>query len=552
LTRYRWWFAGLLLLVLAGAAAEAQPPPAISGGIVELPTYTVTTSPALPPPERWRYATHSGVEILSNAADGATNLRVQEFLKFRQVLKILWPAPMEVQKNVALILCRRGDKFADFTPPGFNQSSLLLPGRERAAIVIDLEAVVDPAGVELDHSRLLNRDYIRLLLGRNGRRAPAWLEEGISQLFIETEFTDDWIVFGRVRSTQNLPPNHPTGIVQGAGELAFNTYFIDGHKRLMPLAKMFAVTHDSDTAQQAMGNRLWTKQAYAFVHMCLCGQNLRYRQALMDFASRLDREPLSEALFKDCFKSDYAGMLDVLRGYLLHTRHKFARIKLAPGDRLTASPLSFREATDGEVGRLKGDAQSLAGLNQAAPLTYRQAYMQGARDPDLLAALGVAEAAAGNTDRARAFLIAATKAGVDRPSAYVALSRLLLAEARAAPLAADGLLSGQQVAAVLTPLLEARNRPPALPETYELIATTWTHSAVAPTPGNLAVLDEGIRAFPRDSALLYGAARLYHQAGAQATAASIARLGLRYATDAAAQARFEELLAALPPSPAKL
>jgi hypothetical protein len=315
----------------------------------------------------------------------------------------------------------------------------------------------------------------------------------------------------------------------------------------MPLAEMFAVAHESETAQQAMGNQIWTKQAYAFVHMCLCGKNLIYRQPIQTFISRLDREPLSEALFKDCFKTDYAGMQDELFSYLLHTRHKYARIKLAAGEKLTAPQLSFRDATDGEVGRLKGDAQMLAGKNQAAQLTYRQAYTRGGREPELLAALGVAEAASADTNRARALLNAATKAGVDRPSAYVALARLHLADASAKP-AADGKLSVEQVAAVLTPLFEARKHQPALPETYELIATAWLQSAVAPTAANLAVLDEGVRAFPRESALLYRAALLYRQAGANPTAASIAKLGLRFSTDADARTRFEKLLAELPPA----
>jgi hypothetical protein len=141
------------------------------------------------------------------------------------------------------------------------------------------------------------------------------------------------------------------------------------------------------------------------------------------------------------------------------------------------------------------------------------------------------------------------KAGVKRPSAYVECARLRLAEASAKP-AAAGKLSAAQIGAVLGPLFEARQFPPPLPETYELIAEAWAQSAVAPKPENLAVLDEGIRAFPRDSALLYSAARLYRQAGAAPTAASIARLGLRFATDPAAKARFEELLATLPPEPA--
>jgi len=47
---------------------------------------------------------------------------------------------------------------------------------------------------------------------------------------------------------------------------------------------------------------LWAKQAYLFVHFCLFGENLRYQPALSTFVSRLAREPLSEALFQECFR----------------------------------------------------------------------------------------------------------------------------------------------------------------------------------------------------------------------------------------------------------
>jgi len=160
--------------------------------------------------------------------------------------------------------------------------------------------------------------------------------------------------------------------------------------------------------------------------------------------------------------------------------------------------------------------------------------------------MGVTESALNHADRARELLEPAVKAGVRRPSAYVELARLRLADVHRQTFG-DGKLGAAQLSAVLTPLFEARKQPPALPETYELIAAAWAQSAVAPTPDNLAVLDEGIRAFPRDSTLLYNAAQLYRQAGAAPTATSIARLGLRFTTDPAAKTKFEQCSLSLPP-----
>ena len=92
---------------------------------------------------------------------------------------------------------------------------------------------------------------------------------------------------------------------------------------------------------------------------------------------------------------------------------------------------------------------------------------------------------------------------------------------------------------MLTPLFKARDYPPRLLETYETIAEVWALSSVSPKPEHLAVLDEGVRQFPRNSDLLYRTARLYQQAGAAPTAVAIGQLGLRFTTDPAAKSRFE-------------
>jgi len=124
-----------------------------------------------------------------------------------------------------------------------------------------------------------------------------------------------------------------------------------------------------------------------------------------------------------------------------------------------------------------------------------------------------------------------------------------LAAARGKPEATAGKLSVKQTAAVLEPLFTARRQPPALPETYELIAAAWAASISSPAPAHLAVLDEGVRLFPRDAALVYADAELQARAGQIATADSLIRHGLRVTTDADLQARFEHLRAGLPPAP---
>ncbi len=562
-----------LLLTFAGLVpALAEDKLATTGGTVALPTFTVTDSPDLPPPESWRYTRVGSFEVLSNASDRATKDLLADFAKFTQAMTLVWPSPSKPIAGATLILCGKGGKFDAFPPAGATKDDAIVPSvflrnREQVAIVVDVEAdrvSIDAnnltignatsAEYEVDHYKQLYREYVRYLISQSQARPPVWLEEGLAQIIMDIELNDDSLIYGKINTLKGAESGGESADSDGTdptantdavvGEQPFNVVL--QHRKLIPLGEFFALTADDPATQNPIGNNFWAKQAYLFVHFCMFGADLRYQQPLSTFVARLAREPLSEALFKECFKTDYKGMNNELRGYILRTKHKYQRYALQKDDKFTAKSIELRDATPAEVALIKGDALRLGGHLDTALAAYRTGYLRGAREPALVAGMGVTESALNHADRARDLLEPAVKAGVKRPSAYVELARIRLADATAKP-STDGKLGAGQLSAVLTPLFEARKQPPALPETYELIAAAWAQSAVAPTPDNLGVLDEGIRAFPRDSALLYNAAQLYKQAGAAPTAASIAKLGLRFTADPAAKAKFEQLLASLPP-----
>jgi hypothetical protein len=578
LTRLRGVFAAVLAVAavcLVSAQSPNQPPP--GGETVNLPVFTVTDSPDLPRPESWRYARVGNFEVLSSASERATRKLMADFGMFTRAISLVWPAPQKPMTTATIILCGRNGKFDVFPPPGATSDDSVVPSvflrnRDQFTIVVDVETdriAIDASKVlsanatsveyEVDHYKQLYRQYVRYLISQSQARAPAWVEEGLAQIIMDIELDDERLIYGKINSysgnesggesadSDGTDPTAASGAV--VGEQQFNVAL--ANRKLMPLGEFFAVTADSPEAQSPLGNNLWAKQAYLFVHYCMFGEDLRYQPALATFVSRLAREPLSEALFKECFKTDYKGMQKQLWGYRLHVKHKYQRYALKPEDKLTPESIELRDATIPEAALITGDALRLSGRHDLALAAYRSAYLRGSREPVLLAGMGLAESALNHPERARELLEPAVKAGIRRPYAYVDLARLRLAEAAARP-AAGGKLDNAQMAAVLSPRFAARKLPPPLPETYELIAAAWSQSAAAPKPENLAVLDEGIRAFPRNSPLLYNAAQLYHQAGAAPIASSIARLGLRYPADEAAKARFEQLLASLPPpAPAK-
>jgi tetratricopeptide (TPR) repeat protein len=580
--------------------------------LVELPPFVVAGKIELPKPESWLYTRIDGFEVLSNAPQRETNRLLKDFQRFRQALQIVRPEAKPPDAPATLILCGREGAYGQFLPENDKKFeailSLLLHDRERTAIVANLERAVlqvddvsvtrlsgqsgrmpgDDShyeGLEVEPHRQLYRQYARLLLTQGEGRLPPWLLEGVTQIIMDMDFHDRSIRFGWLDATKGAPLTPflspygeldvsagPTAGAGGAGTMSAGDmigtlsggFKVSGEPdglvgdrpfplvlaraQLLPLDQFFAVSAASPSARNPLGNTLWAKQAYAFVHMCQFRADGKFKEPFDRFVRRLAVEPLNEALFRECFGLGYEEMLKELYAYIRYPRHQFRNVKLTEEGRLTAPEVTFREATQGEIARIKGDAQRLAGRRAEALFTYRVGYARGERDPALLAALGVAELHDGQTDRARKFLETAAKLDTDRPSAWTALARLRLNEARAKP-AEAGKLSATQMAAVLAPLLKGRTLQPALPETYRIMAEAWELSATSPAPANVHVIGEGVMKFPFDSSLALLTAQLYARAGDVRSAAEVARRGLRFTQDATARARFNQFLGTLPPPP---
>jgi len=577
----RW---SLPLWALAAGLAAQEPSNQVP---IELPVYTVTDSRELPPPEKWSYGRIDGFEVLSNASEGSTKKLVRDFQKFYQAIGIVWPGVQRPSAVPAmLVICGKGGKFDAFMPDGEQHpdramASLSLRDHEQAAIVIDYEAKVinlvtpegtaaaaaapttdadgnpvagggDP-GFEVDAYKQLYREYIHFLLAGVQPRAPAWLEEGLAQIFMAMEVTDRSITVGQVEDPNTISVAQAAMNDAGTGGTApqedrdFNAAL--ANRGLLSMDQLFAVANDSAEARNPLGST-WAKQCYAFVHWGLYGDDGKHQRQFLTFVIRVSKEPLTEALFREIFKQSYKDMGITLRSYIEFTSHKIVGVQAKKGQKLPEPPpFALRDATQSEVGRIKGDTLRLAHHDDAARLAMIAPYVRGERDPQLLAALGLLEHNLKNDAKARTILEAAATAKAVRPRAYLELARLRYADALAKPAAGDR-LDVTQTASVLTPLFTARSQPPAMPEVYELIGDAWAHCAITPTAGHLGVLDEGIRVFPRDTGLVYTTAALKVRAGLIREADTLINLGLRVATDADTRAKFEKLRASLPPLPA--
>jgi hypothetical protein len=324
---------------------------------------------------------------------------------------------------------------------------------------------------------------------------------------------------------------------------------------LLPLAEFFAGDLTANDPAAGEGLSLWQAQAALLVRWGVSGRGAPRRAAFWKFVERSATEPVTEALFRECFGLDYGTAHQQLTAYLPESIRDRLTLRLAQRPRLPDYPL--RRATDAEIARIKGDWERLeiAYVKTQFPVlvpkyleqarrTLLRAYDRDIRDPRLLAVMGLVEVDAGNAAAARTFLEdAAARTRTLRPRAWYELARLRFAALGAPSGAPARRLTPDQAGEVLAPLLAARGQQPPLPEVYELIAAVWAASAQAPARDQLAVLAEGVRLFPRRTELVYRAAELNLSHGYSDTARWLITLGLTLAPDAAARARFETLQA---------
>lgn len=556
---------------LVRAAVEA------GGRVVELPTYHVSETRILPQPESWRYSRIQHFEVLSDESDRKTQNLLKELQLLDDALDIVWPGIRTGNPGRAyLIVCSNRGKFGQFVPSSVKESeamaSLFLNGDNRNALVLssDVElnlvavdsmstslernSFVSSTGIRVDAIKQLYREYVHFLLSRKRPRLPAWFEEGLAQIIMGMTITPDLIELGKLEDPNAVSPEQYFAATTATEEDPKSAPSEDREfqaalsgSAIMRFEKFLTVERDSAMARNSVGS-VWPKQCHAFVHMCLFGENKRYLKPLLKFvAMTADKKP-TEALFKEAFGMGYEKMALAIRSYAEMASYEWKQWNLKKGSQALGEgkPIEIRDATQAEIGRIKGETFSLGGHNDAAKSELVTAYQRGERDPLLIAALGAFELSQGDRDRAARFLEYAVNAKAQNPEPYINLARLRF-DAAAKAAGETLMFTDVQVASITVLLRSAAAFPQAKAELYELMAGTGLRSRAPLPKEDLVLLIGGAAAFPTQLKLIYEVAALCARGNMAKEAHAFADHGIRYAATPAARARFQQLKAALPP-----
>lgn len=556
-------------VVLLTALSSLPAVRAADDGIISLPPLLVEERDR---PLRWRFIELGGREILSVCDDATTRKFAERQWRLDEMLELVLPQRFCVhlavpethvmfneetgrarsREVVAQMVAKAGGSLtADGTVRGLTRTEQSWSdGRFRLGaarvkflpnlrlVDMDSVAVFSIVGEAAENAMefTFTPERIAFLLSCRTPALPAWFITGMNGAYVRMQFRVDDI---EVRPAVWLSPEESAALAHDP----------DRPRTLLPLAELFAPTPPEAGSEMA---RLWQAQCALFVRWAVTDPSRR--EALWRWLDRLETEPGSENLFRECFGLGFADARDRLSDYLPTAVDRAVTLDAPkPGP---VPRVKLRDATDLEIARVRGEWERLEiflvrkrypelteGYIEQARRTLHRAYDRGERDPRLLAVMGLTECDAGNAAAARGLLEAAARGKVMRPRAYYELARLRLQELQRGD--ATRRLTATETEEVLGPLRVARLDAPPLAEVYLLMAQVCLRSDEPVSANDLAAFREGARLFPAVPAIVMAAIQFHLANGKPEPVAALLATGLRHARDAGVRERLERVQAQL-------
>jgi hypothetical protein len=137
----------------------------------------------------WLKLATANFELYTTAGEDAGRLLINRFENLRAVLDPILSSPARRQQRpVCVIAFQSRDEFQPYAPMG-RSTGFYLPGSRCDFIVLD-----DPS----TKTRTAAHEYGHVVMAQNGLRLPAWLNEGLAELYsnVDVEQADSHVVLG--------------------------------------------------------------------------------------------------------------------------------------------------------------------------------------------------------------------------------------------------------------------------------------------------------------------------------------------------------------------
>jgi tetratricopeptide (TPR) repeat protein len=202
-------------------------------------------------------------------------------------------------------------------------------------------------------------EYTHLLFRRNDRVWPLWLKEGMAEVYSTFETT------GYNARIGNPIAHHLRLLAQ---------------QPLLPLAELFAVTHDSPQYNERDRQGIFYAESWLLTQFLMAGDNPAYQARFRQFTPLLRQGQFPEPAFTNAMQTTLPAMETELRRYLRQGR--FAPIERAlPTDISSPITLTTRIITPVETYFRLGDELFRIDRPDAAELYFTQAQKLAPASP---------------------------------------------------------------------------------------------------------------------------------------------------------------------------
>jgi tetratricopeptide (TPR) repeat protein len=454
--------------------------PAIAAAIAASLVIAPCATPARANPRAWVRARTAHFDVLSDGGPAAAGPAAAALARFHRVLEELLPAPPTDGEGPLVVLAFTSeDSFRSCVPrhrdeprevDGFFQG-----GTARRFIAVNLRAE------RADPYDALYHEYAHLALNRVLPAQPAWVSEGLAELY------SAWEPAG-ADARVGLPRPAHLSLLRRRG--------------LLPIPDLLRADYTSDLYLREDRSALFYAQSWLLAHYVVVG-GAGGRERLRDYLAAITQGAEAVAAFRDAFGEEPGSLLPRLRSYMESPALPVARVPLRAASEHDPSPPApeIAPVSPGEVDYLVADLL----LHQDRPREARRHLEQSlAAEPGFpaaregLAAVALVQA---RWDEARTLLRTALESDPGNPLTLYRYADAIVKEASRR----GEVLSDADTEVAAAALEKAVRQAPHFADAAELLARLRPQ----PVRGRIALLEPALAREPQRTDIAITLAGLY-------------------------------------------
>lgn len=238
-------------------------------------------------------------EMFSCASERESQAVLLDLERFRQVFLSIFDLAGIREPRCTVVMFDSNRRFGPYKPlyngKPKDVGGYFIGSPDEVVIALSAEHPLEQTRETIYH------EYVHLLLHTYGMSPPAWLDEGLAELYSTFEIVD-----GKARLGQASPYH----------------VMLLRNNRLLPLGQLFGVTHQSADYNEGLRQGMFYAQSWALLHFWICGQDKSYQPKLRTFMAAIERpQAQPETCFREAFGMEYKEMERRLARYLQGGRY---------------------------------------------------------------------------------------------------------------------------------------------------------------------------------------------------------------------------------------